>query len=276
MESARRYNAEKLRYELISGRALKDLAEVYTKGAEKYTLRDIEGKVLESGANNWKKGMSWMDTIASVQRHIEAWKLGEDIDPDLKTKHLANAAWGLFTLLDFEKSNPHFDDRPLRRKWKIGLDIDGVLGDFVGHLMRVSGNEGHIPLHWNDPIVREEFEKFKGSAEFWSDIPPLLTREDIPFEPHCYITARSILPAITQEWLDRNLFPRATLYCVGAGESKIEIAKKSGIDIMVDDSYDNFYELTNAGIFTYLYDAPYNHKYDVGHRRIKNLNELVV
>lgn len=32
-----------------------------------------------------------MDTIGSVQRHIESWKKGEDID-ELGTYHLANAA----------------------------------------------------------------------------------------------------------------------------------------------------------------------------------------
>ena len=116
----------------------------------------------------------------------------------------------------------------------------------------------------------------------WSTIIASLERHlaaikagEIPFEPHCYITARSVDPVITQAWLDKNMFPKAPLYCVGHGESKIETAKKSGINIMVDDSIANFLELTNAGIFTYLYDTAYNKKYNVGHRRIKSLRELI-
>ncbi len=130
------------------------------------------------------------------------------------------------------------------------------------------------PSHWNDPIIREEFDKVKDNPAFWISMPVLTHPEDIHFEPHCYITARSIDPAITQEWLDRNGFPKAKLYCVGVGESKVDVAKESGIDIFVDDSFQNFQELTKAGIFTYLMSAPYNTKYNVGHKRIRSLNEL--
>ena len=56
---------------------------------------------------------------------------------------------------------------------------------------------------------------------------------------------------------------------------KVDIARESGIDVFVDDSWDNFLQLTNAGIFTYLYSAPYNEKHNVGFRRIRTLKELV-
>ena len=64
------------------------------------------------------------------------------------------------------------------------------------------------------------------------------------------------------------------VYSVGINKTKVEVAKESGIDIYVDDRYENFVELTNAGIFTYLFDAPHNRRYDVGFRRIKNLKEI--
>ena len=47
-----------------------------------------------------------------------------------------------------------------------------------------------------------------------------------------------------------------------------------GVEIFVDDSFDNFVELNKAGIFTYLYTAPWNIKHDVGHMRIDSLNDL--
>lgn len=108
---ARRYNKGKLRYELVPSYALSKVVEVYTKGAEKYTLRDKEGRIVDDGANNWRKGLSWMDMIASVQRHIEAWKMGESLDPELETEHLANAIWGLLGIIEFTQIYPEGDDR---------------------------------------------------------------------------------------------------------------------------------------------------------------------
>lgn len=141
--------------------------------------------------------------------------------------------------------------------------------------MKITGNEGHVPLHWNDAIVRREFEKVKKDPNFWATLPPLMKGEEVPFEVHCYITARSIDKNITEAWLDTHKFPKAPVYCVGIGESKVEIAKQSGIDLFVEDSYSNFIELNRAGILTYLYDAPYNKRYNVGYKRIFNLKELI-
>ena len=45
--------------------------------------------------------------------------------------------------------------------------------------------------------------------------------------------------------------------------------------IFVDDKFDNFKECTNAGIFTYLMTAKHNEYYNVGHRRIHNLENLI-
>lgn len=260
-----KYNTGKLRYDLVHPEAHEGMVDILTFGAEKYAAR------------NWENGMKWSSIIASLKRHLAAMERGEDYDKESGRLHADHVACNAHFLSAYYRIYPQGDDRPhpYLKSPKIGLDIDGVLGDFVGHLMKVSGNEGHQPLHWNDPVVRREFDIWKNDPEFWANIPPLVTREDIPFEPHCYITARSIDHTVTQTWLDKHLFPKAPLYCIGFGESKIEIAKKSGIDIMVDDSYTNFLELTNAGIFTYLYDAPYNKKYDVGYKRIKSLKELI-
>ena len=262
-----KFDTGKLRYDLVNADSHKRMVEILTFGAQKYADR------------NWEKGMPWSRIIASLKRHLSAIEAGEDFDPESGKLHIDHVACNAHFLSAYYKIFPQGDDRPhsylTKTKLKIGLDIDGVLADFVGHLMKVSGNTDHSPEHWNDPVVRAEFDKFKSDPTFWAEIPPLIGRLDVPFEPHCYITARSIDPTVTQGWLNKHLFPKAPLYCVGNGESKIEIAKKSGIDVMVDDSFSNFLELTNAGIFTYLYDAPYNRKYDVGYRRIKSLKELV-
>lgn len=260
-----RYNQGKIRYDLLEPYAIEQLAKVFSKGAEKYA------------PNNWLKGMSWSNITASLKRHLAAYEQGEDYDNETQLLHLAHVAWNALALVSYYKYHPNLDDRTpnyLKPK-KIGLDIDGVLADFIGHLTKVTCNEGYVPVHWNDPIIIKEYENVKADPNFWSTIPPLLSKEDIPFEVHCYITARSIDPDITQEWLDKCGFPKAKLYCVGHGESKVEIAKQAGLDIFIDDCYENFVELTNAGIFTYLYTAPYNEKYNVGHRRLNSLNQII-
>ena len=64
------------------------------------------------------------------------------------------------------------------------------------------------------------------------------------------------------------------VYSVGLSESKIDVAKRSGIDIFVDDRFENFVELNQAGICCYLFDASHNQRYEVGYKRIKSLREL--
>jgi uncharacterized HAD superfamily protein len=263
MEEGLRYNEGKIRYDLMHPFAKEQLAKVFTFGANKYA------------EHNWQKGMKWSKVLSSLHRHLEAIERGEDYDSESGLLHAAHVEWNAHALCAYYKIYPQGDDRQIRPSPKIGLDIDGVLADFSNYLLKYTNkNRTHPNLHWNDPLIRAEFEKVKKDEVFWSTIPILSNPLDIHFEPHCYITARSIDPKITQEWLDNNGFPKATLYCVGVGESKIEVAKKSGLEIFVDDCYANFHELTKAGIFTYLFDAPYNLHYNVGHKRIKSLKEL--
>ncbi len=94
-----KFDAGKVRYDLIPADSLHKLAEVYTFGASKY---DDE---------NWRKGFSWKRVFAAVMRHSWAWFRGEDLDPESGLPHLAHAAWGLFTLMNFADTNIQYDDR---------------------------------------------------------------------------------------------------------------------------------------------------------------------
>ena len=55
-------------------------------------------------------------------------------------------------------------------------------------------------------------------------------------------------------------------------QSKLAHLRDLKIDIFIDDKYENYKEATDAGIFCYLMDAPHNQYYNVGHRRIYNLD----
>ena len=268
------------------------VADVYTKGAHKYSIyKDINTKEIKLGidipmedlhkyeliddaSDNWRKGLSWMNTIESVERHIEAFKSGEDIDPDLKTYNLANAIWGLATLLEFYKIHPHGDDRPHKYKTipKIGLDVDEVLADFVGQLMVYFPDLTERPVYWNDPVLKDCFEKIKDEEEFWMSIKPKVDPKELPFEPAAYITARPVPSEVTQRWLDLHGFPRAKVITVAG--SKVDAVRESGIDVYVDDSYSNFVDLTRAGLTCFLMTATHNKRYNVGYKRIDNLSDL--
>lgn len=263
MDKGLRFDGKKTRHDLVPPFAQEQYAKVLTKGAEKYAER------------NWEKGMRWSKVLASMKRHILAFERGEDFDKETGLYHMAHVMCNAAFLTEYYKIYPQGDDRShfYLNTPKIGLDIDEVLADWVGHWTKLHGQE--VPETWNfDRNIRKKFQSLSENKDWWLSIPVKTEPSEIHFEPHCYITSRPIPLEWTQEWLDKNGFPTTPVYSVGYGESKVEIAKKVGLDIFVDDRFENFVELNKAGICTYLFDAPHNQRYDVGHKRIKSLSEL--
>ena len=259
-----RFNQGKLRFDLVHPFAHEQMVRVLTKGAEKYAER------------NWERGMTWSNVIASLKRHLQAIESGEDYDKETGELHAAHLACNAHFLTAYYKIYPQGDDRPHKylNPIKIGLDIDEVIADWVGHWINYFKVER--PTFWNfDKDIKEKFEELKDNKDFWLSIPRKIEPSDLPFEPHCYITSRGIPTEWTEEWLQQNGFPAVPVYTVGLTDSKVETAKNAGIDVFVDDRYENFVELNNAGICTFLMDAPHNQRYDVGYKRIKDLRDLV-
>ena len=261
-----RFNEGKLRYDLFEPHAMKELAKIFTAGSLKYAPR------------NWENGMSWTSVLASLERHKEAFKNGEDYDKETDCLHIAHVAWNALAIASYYSIYPQGDDRPheyLKRP-KIGLDIDEVLCDWVGAWCEKFGHP--IAKSWNFSYeLHEEFKSFSPDElnEFYLNIPRKIDPNEIPFEPHCYITSRSVPVELTMAWLEKNGFPCKTVYSVGFGVSKVDVAKKSGMDVFVDDRFENFVELNNAGICTYLLDAPHNERYEVGYKRLHSLKDLI-
>lgn len=102
-----KFDDGKLPYDLLPVSALRDIVEVYRIGSLKY------------GPHNWRKGMKWSRVYSAIQRHLNAFWEGEDLNPgpgmETGLKHLAQAAWGILTLLEYCRTRPEFDDR-----WKEG------------------------------------------------------------------------------------------------------------------------------------------------------------
>lgn len=94
-----KFDNGKNRFDLLPVGPLDALAQVYTFGAQKYA------------DHNWRKGIKWSRIFAAIMRHLWAFWRGEDKDPESGLPHLAHAAWGTFTLLEYFESCPHYDDR---------------------------------------------------------------------------------------------------------------------------------------------------------------------
>jgi len=253
-------------YNLVSPFAHEQLARVLTNGAVKY------------GAENWKQGIAFSRIIAACERHLAAIKRGEDYDIGPKGDgllHSAHLMCEAMFLTEFYKIFPQGDDRAIDalKAYRIGLDIDDVLADFCGEYCKRYGLER--PKTWTfDPLFAERYAELCNDESFFLDMPALESMDKLRFEPVCYITSRACPKEWTERWLAKNGFPPAPVYCPGPDSSKVDIAKAERLDIFVDDRFDNFAELTKAGVFTYLYSQPHNARYNVGHRRINSLAEL--
>ena len=93
-EKGRKFDGGKLEYGLLPPLALEETVKVLTFGAQKYA-RD-----------NWQivpdAKRRYFD---AVQRHMWAWKQGEQMDPESGIHHLAHAMCGLMFLLERDLFN---------------------------------------------------------------------------------------------------------------------------------------------------------------------------
>ena len=89
----RKFDKEKLRYDLLPAPELEELVEVYTHGANKY------------GDKNYlvQGGLGEDRIYAAILRHLQAYRKCERIDKDSGLPALAHAVWGCFTLMEYER-----------------------------------------------------------------------------------------------------------------------------------------------------------------------------
>lgn len=259
-----RFNEGKLRYDLLPPKALKEMAKIMTYGATKYAPR------------NWEKGMDWSKCLASLKRHLADFEHCIDNDDESNCLHIAHVAVNAAFLTEYYSIAPHFDDRQhsyLEGK-RIALDIDGVLADFVGAIEPLGVKRNS---HWNITYKMQEIFDGIDKYSFYAYMKPVCSSDNWNFEPICYITNRMFSDEAlkgTQDFIEKNGFPCVPIYFVGHGKSKVEVLKENRIDIFVDDHFNNFVDITKAGILCYLLDTEQNVKHKVGYKRIKSLDDL--
>ena len=94
--SQRDSQAGKPRYDLIPSLALKRVADLYARGAEKYDDW------------NWAKGQNYSRVMASLERHLHAFKQGETSED-----HLAAVVWNALAIMHFQETGrTELDDLP--------------------------------------------------------------------------------------------------------------------------------------------------------------------
>lgn len=87
-----KYDQDKLRYDLIPPQATKALAEALTVGAAKYA------------PNSWQLvPEAERRYTAALMRHFEAYRSGEEFDPETKLSHLSHVLANVSFLLHFQQ-----------------------------------------------------------------------------------------------------------------------------------------------------------------------------
>ena len=100
-EQGMKFDSDKVRLELLPPEALWGTSKVLTFGAKKYADR------------NWEKGINYSRVYGAMLRHMTAWWMGEDLDPETGLSHLHHAACCASFLQTYtERNMDSFDDRP--------------------------------------------------------------------------------------------------------------------------------------------------------------------
>ena len=101
---APKFDATKVRLDLLPIDPMMQIANVFGFGAKKYF------------ANSYRQGETvvWSRTYGSIMRHMMAFWSGEDKDPESGLDHLAHAGTQLFILMEHAAHNKNKDDRFIR------------------------------------------------------------------------------------------------------------------------------------------------------------------
>lgn len=100
-----RKNEGKLEWRLLPIDLIQETVRVMMYGCKKYS------------PNNWKRGFSYSSVIECLQRHIDAWKHGEDNDAETGLSHLAHAMCNLVFLYFFHKRQEVYKEFDDRKEW---------------------------------------------------------------------------------------------------------------------------------------------------------------
>jgi len=241
------------------GDSYDSVASILTSGAVKYAQE------------NWKKGLPFLSTLGSLGRHWRKWKVGQLIDDESGENHLGHVIVNAIFLRQYYTLAPWFDDRMKSYTIlpKIALDLDDTVADFLGAYKTHYNLSKDISQWFFSYKTPENLKLLEKDKSFWIDMP-VLHRPD--FTPAFYISSREIPVEWSKEFLEKNNLPCKEVYHVGYTESKTQILKELGCQLFIDDKLENVIEAQKVGIASYLMDNPNNRNFDMGYRRVYDLN----
>ena len=90
---------------LIDPRFKQEIANVLTYGEEKYGTHEVDGHWHGTG------GMSIELYMAAMERHLDAVKMGEDVDEETGLPHMAHVATCAMIIQNYLRNDTGNDDR---------------------------------------------------------------------------------------------------------------------------------------------------------------------
>lgn len=232
-----------------------------------YAIKQVAKAVNLEG--EFKRNEKWSRLMNDLETFYNDFKSGKDLTEE-GTYLLSHVAHLALLMIDQYRTNPSLDDRykPYMNYKKIVLDVDDVVADFTKAFTERYGlKEGK---YWDSTYsIKEKLKELANDKDFFVNLPV----KNFPnFIPHAYVSARSIPVEWTMEFLEKNNLPCSPVHHVPFNHSKVQVLQDIGTDIFIDDKFTNFLEAQKAGITSFLMDASHNQHYDVGYRRIYNLD----
>ena len=146
----------------------------------------------------------------------------------------------------------------------VGLDIDGVLADFVAPFLRIVEKKlANGPIHLesitdlsfkNHPYLTEEsvwkcMEEVSHNPSFWRNLSSLISprdwreldrlsrQEELVFVTHRYERESYSIHDVTRDWLTRHGISRPVVHFTQ--EFKSDLVRKLGVGLFMDDRHEN-------------------------------------
>lgn len=183
----------------------------------------------------------------------------------------------------------------------IGLDIDGVLADFITPFLQLlaarTGSGPIDPASITDPnfmqhpfltreVTSECMEAASYDPEFWRTLAPLPTpaqwhtlsrissAHEVVFITHRWVRDTYDIHRVTCDWLRRHWVADPVVYFTQ--ENKSVLVQQLKIGIFVDDRHENCADVaTETGALVLMPHRPYNQAFEHPRvRRIRKLDEL--
>lgn len=159
---------------------------------------------------------------------------------------------------------------------ELGVDLDGVLGDLAGSLIKIAWQKYHRNIAREDitcyqleactGLTREQLDEIFRSAPVFRDMEPIQNAREVldrlksrGWQIHI-VTHRNHGNAgrrTAQAWLEKNRFPWDVVSLVRA-QDKSEFARKHHLSFFIEDNYDTVKDLALVCSKVILLDKPYN------------------